>query len=313
MRVVFLGNSRNVFSERFYGALCETDCQIVAVVDVPLAAAGSTNPSSDTTVMDYMSEARKRGMVALAPDKPNRPNVVERIRSVRPDLLFAVGYTKLLKAELLTTPSVVAANVHASLLPAYRGKHPAFWALRHGEHNSGLTIHAMDAKLDTGNILYQVQVPTQPDDSVATLYERIILRGLPLVSQLISDAQQGTLPCLPQSEEGASYFSGTTEEDFRIDWSQPAEEIRRWIATTPGQCFADISGKRVFFWDAHCVPNHGVTQNGQVLEIGEVECTITTSAGAVQLSKIHVESHQPSPLAAFCRRHGIGVGHSLEP
>ena len=311
VRVVFFGNSQNVFSERFYRALCAADCKIVGLVDVPSAARSTTNPNAECTQLEILEDARRRGAEVLAPEQPNRPEVVDLIGSLAPDVFLAVGYTKLLKSELLSTPRVVAANVHASLLPAYRGKHPVFWALRHGERFSGLTIHAMDVHLDTGDILYQVQVRTRRNDTVAALYERIIEQGLPLVDRLVADAWRGRIEERPQTQEGASYFSGTTEEDFRIDWSRPAEQLRRWIVTTPAKCFTIIRGQQINFLDAEIVPNAVRTTAGTLLAMRRSGSIVATADGAIRLSRILDGTQSETTLDCFCLEAGLAVGDNL--
>ena len=128
-------------------------------------------------------------MPVFDPADPNAPEFVAAMRSLAPDLFLAVGYMLRLGSEILAVPRIVSANVHASLLPAYRGRSPVFWALRHGERCTGLTIHAMDDRLDTGDLLYQVRVRTRRNDTVASLYDRIIAKGLSLVPRLIADAR----------------------------------------------------------------------------------------------------------------------------
>jgi methionyl-tRNA formyltransferase len=218
-----------------------------------------------------------------------------------------------LKADLLAVPRIVSANVHASLLPAYRGKHPVFWALRHGEDYSGLTLHAMDASLDTGDILYQMEVRTRSNDSVATLYERIIDQSLPLVEQLIRDAGLGALPRKPQDKDKGSYFSGTTEKDFHIQWSRPVEEIRRWIVTTPGRCFAQIGGKRIFFLDALEVPCPPHSTAGTLLAIRPSTCTVATGNGALEIGNIRDSKNRQTTAADFFREEGLCTGEVLPP
>ena len=171
-----------------------------------------------------------------------------------------------MKAEILAVPRIVSANVHASLLPAYRGRSPVFWALRHGEH-----VQRPDDPLDgrsawiTGDLLYQVRVRTRKNDTVASLYDRIIAKGVKLVPRLIADAERGRLPRKSQPESGGSYFSAAKEADFRLDWSRGSEELRRWISCTPGQCFTDVGGQRVFFLDAKIAANPREAAPGTLL------------------------------------------------
>ena len=124
MRVIFFGNSQNVFSGRFYEALQETGCQVAAVVDVPAAKRSSTNPTRDSAVADFAKDAAFRGLPIFDPLDANAPEFVSAMRGLRPDLFLAVGYMLRLGGALLAVPRIVAANVHASLLPAYRGRRP---------------------------------------------------------------------------------------------------------------------------------------------------------------------------------------------
>jgi methionyl-tRNA formyltransferase len=204
MRVVFFGNSEGAFSNRHYEALLVLPCEIVGAVDVPPARRTSTNTAVAAT--NFIATASGRGIPVFEPVSPNTRDFVAAMRRLEPDIFLAVGYTNLLKAELLGVPRLLAANFHASLLPAYRGKHPLYWALQNGEKWVGLTVHIMDQGLDTGDILYQVREAVLPGDTVADLYEKLMLQSVPLVSRLLADAEAGTLRREPQGTVGASYY-----------------------------------------------------------------------------------------------------------
>jgi methionyl-tRNA formyltransferase len=311
LRAVFLGNSRNVFSQRFYQALADTPCEVVGVVDVPAGQHASTNRSTDAEPGSYVAEAWRRRVPVFDPANPNVPDVVCGLGRLRPDLFLAVGYLHRLRAALLAVPRLLSANVHASLLPAYRGRSPVFWALRHGKRFSGLTVHAMDERLDTGDILYQVRVPTRQDDTVSSLYDRIVERGLTLVPALVADAARGALPRRPQPREGGSYFSAPTPEDYCVDWSRPAAELRRWVVATPGECYRDVAGRRVFFADASLAPSQKGATAGALLAVGNRACVVATGAGALRLNRVIVGQEGETTLAKFCERAGLGVGASL--
>jgi methionyl-tRNA formyltransferase len=242
------------------------------------------------------------------PNNPNLPEFVAAIAALKPDLFLAVGYIFRLKTEILALPRIVSANVHASLLPAYRGRSPVFWALRHGEPYSGLSIHAMDQELDQGSLLYQVRVRTRKSDTVASLYDRIIARSLKLVPKLITDAERGQLPRISTSETAGSYFSAAKDADFYLDWSRSAEELRRWIAITPGQCFSNVRGQRVFFLDARTVATSRTTAPGTLLTIAATSCTVATADGALRIGMIRLQSGEPMPAPHFCRQSGLTIG-----
>ena len=247
LRVIFFGNSQSTFSNRFFTPLLDAPCDLVGVVDVPPAKRQSTNPWTATGVPSFVDAARARGTPAFEPPNPNTPDFEGTLAGLAPDLFLAAGYMFLLKPPLLSIPRLLAVNLHASLLPAYRGKHPVFWALRNGERQAGLSAHVMDPHFDTGDILYQVRVRTRKRDTVSSLYDRIIEKSISLVPRLISDVVQGTLPCIPQPEADASYFSSVSDEDFLLDWTRTAESLRRWIRTSPGECWRMVAGRRVYF------------------------------------------------------------------
>jgi methionyl-tRNA formyltransferase len=313
LRVVFFGNSESAFSNRHFQALWEAPCQVAGVVDVPPAKRSSTNTRPPGDLPNFLGLAREQGVVAFEPASPNLPEFVQAMRELEPDLFIAVGYMNLLKEDILSVPRILAANFHASLLPAYRGKHPVFWALRNGERWSGLTVHAMDAGLDTGDILYQVRVRTRKRDTVASLYDRIMERSLELVLRLIRDAGQGKLHRRPQSELGASYYSSVSPEDFKLDWARDAEQLRRWIQTSPGQCFCEVAGQRLFFMDADTQTLAGADRPspGDLIRIGRTGCTVAAGKDALRLGRARLGQGGEKSMAQLCRELGLRVGNSL--
>jgi len=320
LRVVYFGNSESVFSERHFRALQDASCEIVAVVDVPPARRVSTNTQQPGNEVDFATWARAKGLPAFEPEHPNRADFVETLRRLRPDLFITVGYMSRLRAELLSVPALacpgrpefgLVANFHASLLPAYRGKHPLFWALRAGERWSGLTVHAMDEDLDSGDILYQVRIRVRRDDSVAALYDRIMDRSTGLIGRLVADAVQGSLAVSPQGEAGASYFSSVGESDFRLDWARDAGELCRWIRTSPGACFADVNGERVYFLDAEALPSPAATAPGVVVKLGRSAATVATGQGTLRFRRVRRKDTSPTSMADWCRGRGLTCGASL--
>ena len=286
--VVFFGNSEGVFSNRHFQALLMAPCVLAGVVDVPSAKRTSTNTRS-VEGSSFVELARARSIPTFEPASPNEPDFVEAVRALRPDLFIAVGYMNLLKVEILRVPRLLAANFHASLLPAYRGKHPLFWALRNGERTVGLTVHVMDPGFDTGDILYQVRLRTRRSDTVAGVYDRLMVKSVRLVGRLIAHATKGELRRRPQPQCGASYFSSVREQDRRLDWLLEAERLRRWIQVSPGQCYSLFGGRKIFFLDAAVVPRRRSIAPGTVVEIGRESVTIATGRCALRVGKVRVD------------------------
>jgi methionyl-tRNA formyltransferase len=309
MRVVFFGNSEGVFSNRHFAALAEAACEIASVVDVPPSQRTSTNAPAEEG-QSFAEYARRRTIPVLEPARPNSAEFVEVVRAMQPDLLLAVGYLNRLGVDLLAAPRLLAANFHASLLPAYRGLHPVFRTLRAGERWAGLTVHVLDAGLDSGDILYQSRLRTRRDDSVASLYDRIMDRSVEFVGQLIADAEADRLRHRPQGAEGVSYFSSVCEEDFRIDWRRDAEQLRRWIRTTPDRCYSDVAGERVYFGDAELAKVASTAPPGTLIGVGRTRCMIAVGSGVLTLGRVRTRDGALH-AAAWCRKQGLHAGKQI--
>jgi len=300
-----------MFSNRFFRPLLDAPCKLVGVVDVPPKKRQSTNPWSVTGLPSFVDTARAGVPLTFEPSNPNTLDFAGTLASLSPDLFIAAGYMFLLKPQLLSIPRILAINFHASLLPAYRGKHPVFWALRNEERWAGLTAHVMDPHFDTGDILYQVRLRTRKRDSVSTLYDRIIEKSVSLVPRLITAAEQGTLRPIPQSEDRASYFSSVTAEDFHLDWARPAENLQRWIQISPGECWRVVGGKRVFFMDAQVIRYTGETTPGQLIQLGRFSATLATGEGALIVRWVQPEGEDKCPLPRLCIKLGLKEGDVL--
>jgi methionyl-tRNA formyltransferase len=313
LNVLFFGSSESSFSNRHFAALLRAverrDARLVGVVDAPPAQRISTNPQS-TGQATFARVARQMRLPSFAPERTDDLGLVAALAGLAPDLLLSAGYGLILTPMLLNIPRLLAANFHASLLPHYRGRHPVFWALRNGERWSGLTVHAMDTGVDTGDILYQERVQTRWDDSVASLYSRIMDRSVELVPRLLRDAAADAIPRRPQDPDEGSTFSKTTARDFHIDWSWPARKIRRWIHITPGRCWSDVRGVRVNYLDARSGRRDREAAAGQILSLRRISCTVAAGDGEVTLSRV-VSGPGETTMAELCAWMGLSVGDLL--
>jgi UDP-4-amino-4-deoxy-L-arabinose formyltransferase/UDP-glucuronic acid dehydrogenase (UDP-4-keto-hexauronic acid decarboxylating) len=311
VRAVFFGSSDSVFSNRHFHELLRSGCGVVGVVDVPPARRTSTNETA-LQGESFIAAARRLGIPDFEPANPNDPLFIEEIRALMPDMFTAVGYMLLLKGPLLAVPRVIAANFHASLLPAYRGKHPVFWALRHGESWSGLTVHEMGPGLDTGDIIFQVKVRTRETDSVADLYERIMRESVPLVPRLVACVSEGNVPRTPQRTQGGSYFGATVPADFRMDWRRDARVLARWITATPGKCFAAIGGHRLYILDGCASAGAGNARPGTLARMDREACLITAGDGAVCINRVRTADGKEMSAREALREIGIVQGSTLD-
>jgi len=194
-------------------------------IEVPLVVTHRDRPDERIWFASVAELARGRSIETLAPDDPNAPENVERIRGLRPDFLFSFYYRLILGAPLLAIPGRGAFNMHGSLLPKYRGRVPVNWAIIHGETETGATLHEMVEKPDAGRIVDQEAVAILPDElavevfrSVTGAAERVLRRSLP---KLVD----GSAVLRAQDLTRGSYFGGRRPEDGRIDWRAPAKRV----------------------------------------------------------------------------------------
>lgn len=188
-----------------------------------------------------------------APDDINHPLWVSRIREMAPDFFFSFFYRDLVKPEILEIPRLGALNLHASLLPRYRGRAPVNWALVNGEKTTGVTLHHMTPRPDDGDIVCQSATNIDHDDTAASLHAKLEALAGRMLDENLPHILDGTAPRLPQDTREATYFGGRKPEDGLIDWSKSAAEIRNLVRAVtrpyPG-AFCHRGSTRVFIWQA---------------------------------------------------------------
>lgn len=245
MIVIFFGNSASTFSNSLFSALSRTDAHIVGAVDVTRGKSFTTAKESAGEGEDFIRSAKELGTACFRPDSPNSERFILQCRGLRPHLFISAGYTQIFKEKILSVSSLAAVNFHASLLPKYRGKHPVFWAIRNREKYAGLTIHHITQGIDEGDIILQRKVKVGPQDTVSSLYYRIIKESLPLMQDLINLCQLGSLPRRMQPAQKASYYSSIKRSDYLVNWQEEAKGIEALVRAAEGKSFMETSAGRV--------------------------------------------------------------------
>ena len=207
---------------------------------------------------------RERQTPVSCVDDVNQPKEVERIRALRPDIVFSFYYRRMLKPAILEVPTRGCLNLHGSLLPKFRGRAPVNWAIVHGETETGVTLHYMTAKPDAGEIVGQEVVPIAFDDTALTLFRKMERAAVELLDRVLPLIKEGRAPRLPNRIEQGSYFGGRRPEDGRIDWGRDAVEIYNLVRAVthpyPG-AFGFLDGEKFLVWWAEPVaagPGPGV-------------------------------------------------------
>ena len=230
LRIVFMGTAE--LAAASLKALLETPgFDVVGVVTQPDRPKGRSLKLQASPVKEIAVNA---GLRVLQPERARSPEFLEDLRALNPEVIIVAAYGQLLPKSVLELPRLGCLNVHASLLPKYRGAAPIQWAIANGESETGVTIMKMDAGLDTGPILAQRRTPIESGDDAAPLHDRLGRLGAELLLATIPDYVAGKIQPQPQPTEGVSHAPKIKKEDGRIDWNLPAQTtVNRLRAFTP--------------------------------------------------------------------------------
>lgn len=233
--------------------------------------------------------AMERHIPVHSPANINRPEWVERMAALRPDMLFSFYYRNMLEESILQLPPRGAYNLHGSLLPAYRGRSPVNWVLVRGETKTGVTLHHMIRQSDAGDIVGQREVPIAPDDTALTLLAKLCRAAGTLLNDLLPLMEAGKARRIPQDISLGSYFGRRGPQDGRIDWRWPAVRIYNLIravtAPWPGAFCALPDGAPLMVWWAlpeEKADERGTSTPGTVETKGE-GVFVRTGRGRIRL------------------------------
>jgi len=224
------------------------------------------------------------------------------------DVLVVAAYGLILPEWVLTTPRFGCLNIHGSLLPRWRGAAPIQRAIEAGDAQTGITLMQMDAGLDTGAMLLKEATPITPEDTTATLHDRLADIGARLVVQGLADLARGDLHPVPQPTEGVTYADKIAKAEAAIDWTQPATVLERRLRAFdpfPGGA-AELGGQAVKVWRARVLPGAG--SPGQVLAAGEGRLVVACGEGALDLLDLQLPGGKRITAREFLQRHPLTVG-----
>ena len=222
-RIVFMGSPD--FALPTLRALA-SQYQIVGVVTQPDRAAGRGRELKPPPVKTL---AQQLGIPLIQPEKLKQPEAMQQLRAWNPDLIVVAAFGQILRPEVLELPRFGCLNVHASLLPRWRGAAPIQAAILAGDEETGVTIMKMDAGLDTGPILAKRAIRLKPDDTAGSVFQALSTLGADLLLDILPDYLAGKLTPTPQPAEGVTYAPMLKKEDGRLDFTRPAAELERKV------------------------------------------------------------------------------------
>jgi methionyl-tRNA formyltransferase len=292
-------------------AILATGEEVAAVVTQPDRPRGRGQVVTPSPVKEL---ALAWNLPVLQPHRLGDPEFIRRLQALEPELLIVVAYGRILTHEILALPSVGSLNVHASLLPRYRGAAPINWALIKGDKVTGVTIQWLRYKLDAGPIFLQEQVPITPEDSYGTLYPRLAERGAALLGQSLDMLRRGETIKLPQNEAEVTLAPPITREMRRLHWELSASEVAGWIRgldPSPGAA-TQWRGRVLKIFGARLKTSQGsMAPPGTVLRLTPQGLEIACGQGSITVREMQLAGHKRLIAAEFLRGQDL-IGQMLE-
>lgn len=301
-RIVFMG------TPQFAVASLEACFELGTVVGVVTQPDKPKGRGQELAVPPVKALAMRQGVPVLQPQKLKGTNFSDLLRALAADVAVVAAYGKILPEDVLEAPRSGCLNVHASLLPRFRGAAPIQWALASGDVRTGVCLMKMDVGLDTGPVLARAELPIAPSDTSATLHDRLAAMGADLLRQHLPAYLEGKLEAVPQPAFGVVLAPMIKKEDGRVDFSRPAVELeRRLRAFTPWPgLYTTFDGGLLKLLEVQVVEGQGAP--GEVLAAGPAGIDVACGGGALRLLKLQPEGKRPMDAAQFLAGRKIEKG-----
>ena len=310
MRIVFMGTPD--FAVGSLQALCESGKhEILAVVTQPDRPKGRGNKLLQTPVKEY---ALEQGLTVYQPQKVKTPEFVELLHELQPELIVVAAFGQFLSKEILELPKYGCINVHASLLPKYRGAAPIQYAIIKGEKKSGVTIMQMDIGMDTGAMLDKVVVPIEENTTMGELHDALREQGAVLLLEVIDKIATGTAVAEPQDDAQATYATLLDRSMEHIDWSKTAQEVHNLIRgfnPAPSTFTKLPNGKSLKIWGSKMTDKSSAAAAGTVIETGKHSFFVACGEGVLEITEVQPESKKRMLAQVFLNGRGVQEGDLL--
>lgn len=310
MRIVFMGTPD--FAVGSLQALCESGKhEIVGVVTQPDRPKGRGNKMLMTPVKEY---ALEQGLTVYQPQKVKTLEFVQTLRELQPELIVVAAFGQFLSREILELPPHGCINVHASLLPKYRGAAPIQYAIIKGEQESGVTIMQMDIGMDTGAMLEKVVVPIAENTTMGELHDALREQGAALLLKVIDDIAAGTAVAEPQNDAEATYATLLDRSMEHIDWTKSAQEVHNLIRgfnPAPSTFTKLPNGKSLKIWGSRLTDKKSEAAAGTVVEAGKHSFFVACGSGVLEITEVQPESKKRMAAQVFLNGRGVAEGDIL--
>lgn len=308
MKIIFMGTPD--FAIPSLAMLTASDNTILGVITQPDRPKGRGKKPQPSPVKTL---ALQHGLPLLQPEKVKEENFIQWLKVKNPDLIAVVAFGQILPPKILSIPLHRCINLHASLLPKYRGAAPINWALINGEETTGVTTIFMNEWMDTGDILLERETKIEQKDDALTLSHRLSTLGAKLLLETINQLKKGTLTPIPQNHSKATYAPVLKKEDGYIEWTRDAQAIHNQIRGTvpwPG-AFTKLKNKLLKIFKSEVIEDERQETPGVISQVSAEGIKVATGKGYLLLTEIQLQDRRRMKVAEFVRGNPIPIGTAL--
>lgn len=309
MKIVFMGTPD--FAVGTLEALIQTGHELIGVVTQPDKPKGRGKSLMATPVKEV---ALKHQIPVYQPQKVRETEFTENLRRLAPDVIVVAAFGQIITKEILEIPRYGCINVHASLLPAYRGAAPIQWAVINGEKESGVTIMQMDEGLDTGDMIDKVVVPLAEDETGGSLFDKLSQAGAGLCVKVLKDLEEGKAVREKQPEESTTaYASMISKKMGEVNWNESAKSIEQLIrGLNPWpSAYTKLQGKTLKLWQAQVEEQEEEGRPGEILRVEKDAFYVKTGKGLLKIKEVQLEGKKRMDTGAFLRGFHLNTGELL--
>lgn len=308
MRVIFMGTPD--FSVGTLEALVQAGHEVVLAVTQPDRPKGRGGKMQYTPVKE---KALEYDIPVFQPVKVREKSCVEKLDSYKADVMVVVAFGQILPREILELTPYGCINVHASLLPKYRGAAPIQWSIIDGETVTGVTTMQMDEGLDTGDMLLKTEVPLEPDETGGSLHDKLSAAGAKLCVETLKALEEKTVTPEKQGETPTKYARMLDKELGKIDWTKDAASIERLVrGLNPWpSAYTSWEGKTMKIWSAEVVDRECKAPCGTVAEVTKTDFSVQTGKGLLKVTELQIPGKKRMAADAFLRGYKMETGTLL--
>lgn len=308
MKIIFMGTPD--FAAEALKAIVEAGHQVTAVVTQPDRQKGRGKEISFPPVKEY---ALTQGIPVLQPVRIKAPEAVEELKKYEADVYVVAAFGQILSKQILTIPRFGCLNIHASLLPKYRGAAPIPWAILNGDAITGVTIMQMDEGMDTGDMLLKREIPIGEDDTADSLHDKLMFLGAELITEVLPQLEAGELIPEKQREEEATHVGKLDKNFGHIKWQESAKLIARKVRGLHSwpSAYTFFRGKRLKIWEASVFRENSGHNCGQVCRVDKEAFYVQTGEGVLRVTGVQIEGKKRMSVKEFLLGYAVKQGEIL--